>query len=774
MGKRLFYNTITPKNKHESITIPLCLSGRMKKEKETIMATKRIVGLNLLMALILALPAFGMMTEGIYPSHDNYWTGRVMNSNGEFSKHNADLMFGKDPPDDKWQGWVKFDMSDIPDNVVITEASIGYQVISAQGEPHTYVTLVASDPVIAEPEVLWNDITTGTVLTDELVEVQGWVERPLNADGIAALQAGLAQDWLAVGLYKFDESESKGHVKGYEAERFRPVITITFAERDLAIEAIVTPVTDVFSGYEIVPAIIVRNNGEIDGPFMSEFVISDNGNELYRQNLGLSSLLPGNSAVISFPAWLAGSVGERMAEARIDVENDARPEDNYAVAWFNVLKPENPPEPPGEPPPPSNSISWGWQEVRSVPVMPSNRPVLRGGWLASDPVSGLAYASKGNKTAEFYSYNPHNGLWSRLADIPRGLEGRMPGSGAVAVADGNGSVFVLKGSNTVGFWRYDIARNTWEQLPGVPLYPSNKKVNNGGALVYIEQWGLGYVYLLKGPKGDFYRYNIHARTWQVLQQAPTGVKARWPKGSWLVYDGGSKLYAHKAQIHELWVFDLETEQWGTAPLSGMPYFGALGRSKKSKDGGSAFWRDGVIYALKGGRTPEFFQYQPLANSWTELDPMPPAGSSRLKAALGQGGGFVNYPYGNALYALKGNKTVEMWRYIMPPSGTDSNEDPGYYVGLDGRSLGAAGVASAAIGPNPVTGSVARLSYNIPVRNRLSVSVFDASGRLGLRREVEVSGRGSMPLDLRSLRPGVYLARVESDGFEFNQKLVISR
>ncbi len=737
------------------------------------MATNRVLAFNLILALLLVLPVQGMMTGGVYPQHDNYWTGRVMNSPSGFSKHNADLMFGKDPPDDKWQGFAKFDLSGIPDNVVITEASIGYQVISIQGEPRTYVTLVNSDPVVADAEPLWNDIVSGTVLADEVVEVSGWVERPLNAAGIAALQAGLSQDWVAFGLYKFDESESKGHAKGYQAERFRPVINLTFAERDLAIEAIVAPVTDVFAGAEIQPGIIVRNNGEIDGPFEAEFVISDQGVELYRQSLGFSSLAPGAAAPISFPAWLAGSVGERMAEARIDVENDARPEDNYAVTWFHVVKAPEPP--PGEPPvePPTRSISWGWQEVRSMPVMPSNKPVRKGGWLASDPVSGILYAAKGNRTGEFYSYDPGSGAWRRLADIPSGLDGKLPGSGAAAVADGRGSVFLVKGANSVGFWRYDIAANLWEKLPDIPLGPNGKRVKDGSALAYVREWGLGYVYFLKGPAGDFYRYNVDAGSWQALASAPAGAKAKWPKGSWIVYDGVSKIYAHKAYLHEFWVFDMVTEQWSENSLAGMPYYGVLGRPKRSKDGGSAFWRDGLVYALKGGRTPEFWQYQPVANGWQELEPMPAQGSSRLAVAMGQGGGFASFPYGNALYALKGNKTLEMWRYIMPPAESD-NDDSGYYVGIGGTISGNTGVAGAAIGPNPVTGAQARLSYNMPLRSRLSVSVYDASGRLELRRDFEVAGRGVQPLDVGALRPGVYLARVEADGFAASQKLVVGR
>ncbi|MBM3316132.1 hypothetical protein FJY71_09930, partial [candidate division WOR-3 bacterium] len=68
----------------------------------------------LFLAACLTGPASALMQQNAYPETEQYATGRIMHrvqQGGEtFSKHNADLMFGKDPPDDKWQGFFKFDL----------------------------------------------------------------------------------------------------------------------------------------------------------------------------------------------------------------------------------------------------------------------------------------------------------------------------------------------------------------------------------------------------------------------------------------------------------------------------------------------------------------------------------------------------------------------------------------------------------------------------------------------------------------------------------------
>ncbi|UCG43189.1 MAG: PD40 domain-containing protein, partial [candidate division WOR-3 bacterium] len=133
-----------------------------------------------------------------------------------------------------------------------------------------------------------------------------------------------------------------------------------------------------------------------------------------------------------------------------------------------------------------------------------------------------------------------------------------------------------------------------------------------------------------------------------------------------VWDGDRYLYAHRARYHELHRYDLETQSWDTA-FAGMPFMGMKVQWKKSKGGGSAVWVDSLIFALKGGNSQEFWMYSPAANEWAELETIPAYGSTERKKRVRHGADVV-FAEG-AFYALKGNRTVELWCYVMRPEDT---------------------------------------------------------------------------------------------------------
>jgi len=717
-----------------------------------------ILALAALLVSGLFVMAQGSMTDDFYPQHEQYWTGRVMNGQQGFSKHNADLMYGKDPPDDKWQGWVKINLAEIPDDAVILSASLFYYVVAqSDPAPATCVTLVGCEPVAAEPTQLWDAIATGTVVAPELVSDKGWVERELNADGLAGISAALVQDWVAFGLRKTDETETKGHAKGYEAERFRPYLRVTFAAANMAVEQIVAPVGEVCSGSSVQPVVLVSNKGDVELESRLLVTIGDGTTEFYRQSAVVAPVPAGESRLVGLPAWTADPAGgERIVCASLEVPNDADLSDNSALGWFDVIPAQHAPQ-----------IRWGWEEVRSLPLEMNQKTVRAGAWLANDPSTGLVYAARGSKTGDFYSYNPATGGWRGLARSPFTCN-----RGARAVADGKGHLFVVRGSSTFEFWQYDIRANTWSRLPDVPAGISERKVKTGTDMVHVEQFGLDYVYLLKGPGCDFVRYNVQARTWQVLGNAPAGAKAKWANGSWLVYDGASHIYAHKAAVHEMWVYDLEADAW-QGQLPGMPFFPPQGpyKAKRSKEGSSGVWSDGALWSLKAGNTGQFFRFNPESRGWTAYEPMPGLGSSRTAVSVGQGSDMVGCVTARALYALKGNKTLEFWRYVMPP-----------VESLHGRPQPVAGQvqsergrvqASVTVGPNPVATGFTTVRF-AGMQDTKSVSVYDAQGRLVLQR-VLAAGQdmGSVRLDLRRLSAGTYSLRVAGEGQVRTTRLVIA-
>lgn len=733
---------------------------------------------KLVIALVLvAVSGFGAAAiassaRNFYPQHDSYWTGRVMSYTGGHHKHNAELMYGKDPPNDKWQGFAKFDVSTIPDDAVITAASFFYYVVSQQGDPATDVTLVSVDPVSADAASLWNAIVNGPVVSPELTSDRGWVERPLNAAGVAALQSALTQDWVALGLHKTADDNAKGHAKGYQAERFRPYIRINYAAADMGIVEIAQPAGELELDTELSPLVQVANHGDVVVPFDLKVEIGDGNGVFYTQTVTVAGVAVGGTSVVHLPNWLADTPGERVVSALIILANDANPANNFAAEWFSVVNtPAPPPPPPGDPNDPPSPLPvqpwWGWVEGRSIPSLPAARPVRDGGLLAMDPASGLVYATRGNRARDYFRYDPMAGKWRELAPVPGR---RAPGKGAAAAADGSGSVYVVPGNSSSEFWRYDIAANEWERLPDVPLGSDRRGIRGATGLVHAVQYGLDYVYLLKGPGGTFYRYNAAAREWTEIDAAPSNVAGRsgWARGSWLVADGAGRLYAHRAKRHQLFYYDLDSEAWSDQ-LPAMPYYSQSGRSKKSKDGAAAAWRDGAIYALKGGRTGEYWRYDADTRGWQEQQPMPEFGTALRRVRVGNGGSLVSYPFGRMLFGLKGNRTVEFWRYFMPPAGVSGGVAAAAVVRAP-----QAGGSALSVTPNPVRGERARLAWSVPAAGLASATIFDAAGRIVSTASFEVGRSGSADISLAGLKAGSYFVRLAGEGYSLTDRLVMTR
>ncbi|MEO0078560.1 MAG: hypothetical protein ABIK86_06130, partial [candidate division WOR-3 bacterium] len=309
--------------------------------------------------------------------------------------------------------------------------------------------------------------------------------------------------------------------------------------------------------------------------------------------------------------------------------------------------------------------TYGWLERKSLPEQPTNKPVKDGGWLAFNRSNGTVYASKGNKTMELYGYSVAANSWRTCTPMPPGPGMKTQHKGAAGCADGSGFVYATKGNNTIEFYAYSAARDSWRRLADVPLGPSGKKVKGGTSMAFVPAGRTdepsGSVYLLKGYRNEFYRYDVVADTWQSLPSAPA---TKYDKGSWLCLDpAANKIYCHQAKQHTLSVYDILTRTWTTG-LSGMPFVGRTGRNKKSKDGSGAAWLASSIYALKGGNTTEFWRYFPEHDSWQELEPMPLVGSSGKPRKVKAGGAITATD--EVLFAFKGNKTSEFWRYTPSP------------------------------------------------------------------------------------------------------------
>lgn len=415
------------------------------------------------------------------------------------------------------------------------------------------------------------------------------------------------------------------------------------------------------------------------------------------------------------------------------------------------------------------SSSSGWTEMKNI-----LGEVKDGGFIVADPSTGSIYAARGYKSSDFYCYDINNDAWTSLPAAPASFSKGANG------CYGNGYIWVMHGGNTPKFSRYNIETHTWEPLTDIPAWTSGKNPKGGGDLVYVEVNGVGYIYLLKGYKQDFGRYNTITGTWEELRPAPAGSKPKWDKGSWIVtdftdYPEEPWIYAHKAKYSELFIYECNYGLWNELALPGIPYPSTkTGKNKKPKDGSDGTYCNGYIYALKGGNTVEFWQWDEEEIAWTELDPIPEVGSSGKKKRVKNGGSLTSNGSG-LIFALKGAKTNEFWRYAQSPlqsnfsrkrliqqlKGTTTAQEMGWKN------------CEIRISQNPTASNNCNISYKLPKLGIVQITIYDVSGRIVKNISFTANNSsGTRCLDLHNLPTGAYLVKFQAADLIEYQKLLI--
>ena len=556
---------------------------------------------------------------------------------------------------------------------------------------------------------------------------------------------------------------------------------------DVAAVAILAPAGTVPLGSVVTPRARVRNLGSAPATFGVRFSITPG----YVSTRTVTGLARGDSATVVFDDWPASMPGSFATACSTELAGDDDPGNNRITGSARVEYP------------------WpsGWRAMSPMPTTPSGKAVKDGGWVTYDAGTGLVYAAKGNKTTDFYCYNPRTDSWRQLAPVPMGTEAKAPSKGAVGCADGAGVVYATKGNNTFGFYKYVAAGDSWYALAGVPPGVSGKKVKGGTDLAFVAG-GPDYVYCLKGYNNEFYRYRPDGDSWTSLPAAPA---AKYDKGSWLAYvpgaefkgqgsngkgqdggpgfglrtagfklpatDAGGVIYCHQAKYHGFSAYDLTTQSWTTG-LAGMPLISRSGRSKKSKDGGSAALLGSAVYAFKGGNTQEFWQFLPGSGAWAELETMPQLAPGGLrKSKIKAGADLTACLLDQTLLGLKGNKTLDLWRYV--PAGAPEPAQAQTRAGAQGALLGM-GSSPPVILPNPLRPGLATVSlpsaFDVPktgTPDRVHFTILDAAGR-SVREWTLARHQNSLTVDLRTLPDGIYMAVFRSRDRTAARKLVVQR
>ena len=390
-----------------------------------------------------------------------------------------------------------------------------------------------------------------------------------------------------------------------------------------------------------------------------------------------------------------------------------------------------------------------WERLANMPDGPRRRTVYMGGSLGFVSDS-LVFAFKGNNTDEFYMFNTNRDTWFQSVAIPGRKRVK---AGARLAGDASGHVYAFKGNNCREFWRFSAAARSWTQLPDYPV-GGGRKLKAGTNLVYVPQ--LNALYANKSNTFEFSRYDVATETWLPMKSVPAGPTGRRKAkdGTVMAYDGEGIVYLLKGGTLEFYGYSVASDSWFA--LKDIRYSGYSYRRRKMKKGAAAAFdtQNHLFYALKGGKGGEFWFYDPSRDTWVEpaVDsfPTPP------KGRLPYNGADLCYGAGK-IYALRGNKTNEFWRYNANfplgydtiQNGTQAQESP-----LPRLQLSAA--------PNPFAGRT-RLEYSLPAGGRVRLELYDAAGRLVrvVLNGRQESGRHAATFDSGGLAAGVYLLRLDT-------------
>ncbi len=165
----------------------------------------------------------------------------------------------------------------------------------------------------------------------------------------------------------------------------------------------------------------------------------------------------------------------------------------------------------------------------------------------------------------------------------------------------------------------------------------------------------------KEPGNDTTRGTvITVAAWEQLTDIPAG-----PNGK-AVKDGGALAFAQESLVFsfkgnnttEFYAFNTRTGEW--LVKESIPAVGRSGSRKRIKGGASlAADSAGYIYALKGNNTLEFWRYSIAENRWLQLPDFPTGGTSKR---VKNGAGMVYVPQLHRLYALRGANTNDFYFY----------------------------------------------------------------------------------------------------------------
>ncbi len=357
-----------------------------------------------------------------------------------------------------------------------------------------------------------------------------------------------------------------------------------------------------------------------------------------------------------------------------------------------------------------------WTEVENLPASARHHPITFSYGGYGYLVTG---ATQSIYTSDFYRYDPVADEWTQLPNFPGSARGFAYG---VTYNDKAYIGFGVGGNSYLGdLWEYDFATEMWTQLATCPC-------SGRAHPAFVAAQGRIFMGLgndFTGDLDDFWSYDIATNQWTQMPDFP-GVRRHHP----FYFDINDQVYVgfghHTSTIFDdFYRFDPAVDEW--TQMNDFPGEGRVA--------GTQFSYDGKGYVLSGQGedhqnldTGEFWEYDPLTDSWVELDPHP--GTGRWAP-----GSFM---IDNEVYIMCGegnNLLNDMWRYTFELPVSVFEPEQNY--------------ADLTIQPNPAKTHL-DLQLNDLTETLLQVQIFDMQGR-----QVEAIPGNNTTINISNLPMGHY-------------------
>ncbi|MEO0078908.1 MAG: C25 family cysteine peptidase, partial [candidate division WOR-3 bacterium] len=199
-------------------------------------------------------------------------------------------------------------------------------------------------------------------------------------------------------------------------DRVTGLVTVDFL--DVMVRAVLRPFLVTHVNQPVMPRVRVGNSGSVAGICRLGLEIYDPADSLVYAAAD-TGLMIEPAAVLEHEfgrPWVPAATGNYRVVAFVHATGDTCQANDTLRSTCTV-----------------RTGTIGWQ---SGPALVSGAgPVGAGGWLAGAEGDLRIHAAKGNRTAEFYAFDPVSVTWSARQPLPVAPDGRLPGKGAAGCSD---------------------------------------------------------------------------------------------------------------------------------------------------------------------------------------------------------------------------------------------------------------------------------------------------------------------------------------------------